>query len=322
MLKTLPNKILEKVGFRLIKLPHRDRNSLVTQSVLGQGQADLFIHKISLDPLNAEYHLQYSKCAFKNGDPYLAFAELKTAEFLGADSVQAKELSANIIKTMPVPEAMDNNRYSRFMTLASEIKDSKGADDVSVLDVGGGSGALATFIPECSYCLADPMYNGISGTKLPFPERSFDYVVSCHVLEHIPPKSREEFLDRLLSRAKRGVILLNPFFLENTCTEERLKLFIDVTGSPWAKEHLECSLPRLEDVKEYALQKGLAFRAEPKGSLMLSMALVFMDHFAAVGRFNNEWARINSFINKKYLNIIDTPEYPTAYLIHLGRPGG
>jgi 2-polyprenyl-3-methyl-5-hydroxy-6-metoxy-1,4-benzoquinol methylase len=57
---------------------------------------------------------------------------------------------------------------------------------IKVLDVGGGHGQLASFLPEASYCLAEPSVNGISGADLPFADRSFDYVVSCHVLEQIP----------------------------------------------------------------------------------------------------------------------------------------
>src|SRR6266508_2057678 len=39
---------------------------------------------IAKDPLNATLHLQYAAGALKNNKAYLAYAELKTAEYLGA----------------------------------------------------------------------------------------------------------------------------------------------------------------------------------------------------------------------------------------------
>ena len=60
---------------------------------------------------------------------------------------------------------------------------------------------LASFIPDASYCLVDPSTNGISGVNLPFSNGTFDYVVSCHVLEHIPSGDRNTFLDQLLLKS-------------------------------------------------------------------------------------------------------------------------
>jgi hypothetical protein len=53
---------------------------------------------------------------------------------------------------------------------------------------------------------------GISGTELPFTEKSFDVAVACHVLEHIPQNERVQFLDQLCTKARKYVLLLNPFF--------------------------------------------------------------------------------------------------------------
>ena len=162
--------------------------------------------------------------------------------------------------------------------------------------------------------------NGISGIDLPFPDRSFDYVVSCHVLEHVPVEERGVFLDQLLLKAKRGIILLNPFHVKGTHVEERLKLILKLTGAQWAREHLDCTLPNVEDIEEYANEKGLEISIRPNGTLTTSMAFVFVDYFASKSDFQDEWKELNVFFNDKYTEILDSTEHPNAYLIYLGWP--
>ena len=279
-----------------------------------------FVNKISMEPLNAALHLQYAVYALKRSRPYLALAELKTAEYLGASDGEIQKYRNTIIASMPQPEILDHNQYFRFKTLSSELNSRSDERDYSVLDVGGGQGQLASFIPEASYCLAEPGVNGISGTNLPFPDRSFDYVVSCHVLEHIPVENRKLFLDQLLSKSRYGLILLNPFHVEGSHVEDRLELVIDVTGAAWAKEHLECTLPHLEYIKQYAKEKKLEVNIRPNGTLTTTMALVFVDYFARKSWSKPDLDKINKFFNMKFGDILDSENYPTGYLVYLGWP--
>ena len=277
--------------------------------------------RIAADPLNPALHLQNAVAASIGGKPFLAYAELKTAGFLGAAREQVESHQGSFTSALPDLRRISHNQYFRFMSLAAEINSRRGATPVAVLDIGGGQGELAAFIPDASYCLAEPRVNGISGESLPFPDHSFDYVVSCHVLEHIARHGRRAFLDQLLSKSRIGVILLNPFIVEGTHVTERLQLLLDVTGAPWAKEHLDCGLPHVSEVQDYAAERDLEFSIRPNGTLTTSLAMAFIEYFASRAGLADDWMKVNTFFNEKYMGILDSPEYPTAYLIYLGRRG-
>ena len=280
-----------------------------------------FVDRLSKEPLNALLHLQYAIHSLKNNQPYLSFAELKTAEFLGIDGIDVHEFKKVLLSSMPQSEVMNHNQYFRFKSLASELNYRSENSNFTVLDVGGGMGELASFIPEASYCLAEPTVNGISGIDLPFRDHSFDYVVSCHVLEHIPVEERRLFLDQLLSKSKSGLILLNPFHIDGTHVDERLKLVIEVTGAQWAKEHLECSLPKIKDIEDYAKDKQLQVSIKSNGTLTTALALVFVDYFAEKCTSKLEWEKVNKFYNLQFdSNVLNSDSYPIGYLVYLSWP--
>jgi len=188
---------------------------------------------------------------------------------------------------------------------------------ISVLDIGGGDGQLAQFLPGADYFLAEPSVNGISGCELPFADGTFDYVVACHVLEHVMPNQRYRFLDNLVRRARRAVVLLNPFHDARTSVEERLHLFIRITNAQWAKEHLECSLPKLQTVVQYAADRGLRLDYEPNGFMPLSTALVFTRYFSFGPLRAKEFALINEYFNVRLSGLLNSEDCPNAYLITL-----
>jgi SAM-dependent methyltransferase len=211
---------------------------------------------------------------------------------------------------------LEHNQYHRYDTLAREVSREHDASRVSVLDIGGGKGYLAQFLPQVDYCLAEPDVNGISGVDMPFEKGSFDYVVSCHVLEHVPPGERVQFLDRLCATARRSVILLNPFHVDGTSVTERLRLLLRVTGAAWAKEHLECGLPYLDDVEKFAQRRGISYGIRPNGSITTSTAMVLLEHFAKRSLRIAEFEQVCEFFNTELLDLSTSEQFPNAYLVH------
>jgi SAM-dependent methyltransferase len=312
MIKKIAKRIFRTLGFEVtIK-----RKKVI--STIPRKKQEISLESLKVDPLNSKLHFDLANKYFENGNYYSALAELKTAEYLGLDKTEIRNIEPIFKAKIPDLIGMNHNQYFRFKTLSSEIYKnvSSLSEKPTILDIGGGNGELASFIPDYRYCLVEPTVNGINGLKLPFKNESFDLVVSCHVLEHIPIIDREKFLDQLLSKSRKGVILLNPIHIEQTLPNERMQLFIDITNASWAKEHLECSLPTVDSIKEYANKRNIKCHYAPNGTMTTSMALVFFDYLSA-HLDKDKYKRINEFFNTKYLDILDSEEFPGAGLFYL-----
>ncbi|MBK7238901.1 MAG: class I SAM-dependent methyltransferase [Flavobacteriales bacterium] len=171
------NRILNKAGLRsagcLSKWPGRSKKP----DLSGKSNTK-FLYSAP------QAHLQYAEFCFQEGLFEVAHSEMRTANFLGAKGDRVKDLARKLEHSLTPLEDIAHNQYYRLQSLANAIFAQ--GESLSVLDVGGGAGNLSRFIPNNPYCLAEPIVNGISGENLPFEDGSFDLVVSCHVLEHIP----------------------------------------------------------------------------------------------------------------------------------------
>jgi SAM-dependent methyltransferase len=245
-----------------------------------------------------------------------------SGEVLAGSDEKAGKAARKILQqartARPEPlESTSQLQYTRLRRLADHIRNLHGGPCVSVLDVGGGEGRLCLFMPEARYVLAEPSINGISGEALPFAEKHFDVVVSCHVLEHVPPAGRRAFLDALCSRAKYHLLLLNPFYEEGGDSADRTRLVFDLTGYNWAKEHLECGLPGLDELRAYAQERGCGLRIFPNGSKHLALAYVFLEHYAAKAGGLDELKKVNSFFNTFYHDKLTNEKHPNDYLVEI-----
>ena len=281
---------------------------------LGEFYLGKYRNNISEQPLNAEVHYNFACNAHKYGFNNLANAELKNAEYLGFCSDKVASLRKKITDSLTDLAELDVNQYQRFKILQAHLSNLLNAGD-SMLDIGGGHGILTQFVPENRYFLVEPSVNGVSGLKLPFPDSSFDAVVTCHVLEHIPVEQRNTFIDELVRVSKRYVLIFNPFKDNKLDEMERLKLILDITGAPWAKEHMDCGLPVIDDVTTYLSTKGLSHNIKGYGDVYASVATVLMTHFSSKSK-RKDIVKINQHLNKQY-DQLTCSKYPTNIMVEI-----
>lgn len=149
----------------------------------------------------------------------------------------------------------------RYLPIVDEInRNYKNGD--SILEVGSGSIGIAPYINQ-DVIGVDKNFVGKSHPKLkqaisdaanlPFADKSFDYVVSADVLEHILPENRKTAVSEWLRVTKKELILAFPEGKEAEAQDEKLYAEFKKRGSvdpseKFIKEHIENKLPRQEEV--------------------------------------------------------------------------
>ncbi len=187
--------------------------------------------------------------------------------------------------------------FERHKTIAKMIKNGE-----TVLDVGGGVNALGRFIRN--KIIVANLESGdvlITGSKLPFDDKSFDIVTSIDVIEHVSPKKRSKFLEELLRVAKKRVIFSTPLGTKGhiKSEEELLKIFEKKkVKSNFLKEHLKNGLPSLKELKNYL--KSYHFKVFYSGDYRLSFFLTSLD----LKSFKNPKINKMFYFLKRFLNFL------------------
>lgn len=125
-----------------------------------------------------------------------------------------------------------------------------------VLDVGGTK-LMNKFLPDSVVTSLNIDNTGdiqYEGETFPFPDQSFNAVVSLDTLEHIQRDERSEFLQECLRVAKNCIIVAAPY---GTKGHNRSEIFLlqmlRQVNHPnrWLEEHVKNGLPSSSEISTY-----------------------------------------------------------------------
>lgn len=154
----------------------------------------------------------------------------------------------------------DPTYVSRYLLLAGILETYRyhnGGKKLKVLEVGGSGSILDKFV-DIDLTIIDilpnvnknPNYIHGDALKMPFADASFDAVISCDVLEHIPEASREMFLKESARTTKDLMVTAAPFNLNGVRDAEisANNYYKKMAGRDhrWLLEHLLGDLPDLK----------------------------------------------------------------------------
>lgn len=173
------------------------------------------------------------------------------------------------------------DRHDRYGAIITAIRGTMGAGPRSVLDVGDAAGHLGLFDADLHVIGLDlhPVERRLEGAvpvradgmNLPFPDASFDVVVSSDVLEHIPPERRERFLGELRRVSRDLVIVAAPFDTPGVAGVEELvrryALLAAGTEQAQLEEHRRNGLPDLSAAESSFVEAGWRVTSFGNGNL-------------------------------------------------------
>jgi len=161
-----------------------------------------------------------------------------------------------------------------------------------ILEVGSGVKGITPYIPF-EITGVDVSFNGeiaenlepvcLSGAKLPFPDNSYDYVISVDMLEHVPPSERQDVITELLRVARKRIFLAVPCGKLAEVHDKSLdELYQQAKGERYHffQEHVENGLPVKEDllscIEASAKKLGEEVNVNVIGNVNLKVRAFFM----------------------------------------------
>ncbi len=184
------------------------------------------------------------------------------------------------------------DRYSRYGAIVRALRATLGGGRFRVLDVGDGAGYLSAFDADLDAVsvdlspTAEPLAGTVrltaDGTRLPFPDASFDAVVSSDALEHVPPGLRDGFLAELARVSRELVLLAAPFDTPGVAGAEELvrRFVLLVTGRAQEQldEHRDHGLPGVDDTVARLAGLDLQVAVAGAGNLHDWLAMMLLKH--------------------------------------------
>ncbi len=202
------------------------------------------------------------------------------------------------------------DQFSRQYQVAEQINSlRKKGEKFKILDVGGYKGKTADFLPDDVVIVMDLFEakeeNYVKGSALdmPFKDRSFDFIVSFDVLEHIEKKNRKVFIDECNRVASRAFFICAPHMSKINEESETIlnSMYKKLHGKDheWLKEHIDYTIPDFEQMEKIAEEKKLYIRKSFSNKTYLWLAMqqaIFLNSKYPLGA--QSLVELNKFYNQ------------------------
>ncbi|GLI09879.1 hypothetical protein YDYSG_59120 [Paenibacillus tyrfis] len=189
------------------------------------------------------------------------------------------------------------DQYQRYRLTSDIINKVRGKDQrLTILEVGANEHKNLEFfltddkityldinVPD--HLKEDKSYIQGDATEMPFSDGAYDFVVALDVFEHIPVQLRQKFLDELHRVGKYGFVLAAPFDTQGVRDAELRanSFFKTIYGMnyEWLEEHINNTLPQLENTLKYLRLKENTIYHFSHGSLAIWERMTKVHFFAA-----------------------------------------
>jgi hypothetical protein len=182
-------------------------------------------------------------------------------------------------------EALPFDQYQRYRLVSDLVNEVRPKGErLKVLDVGGRTALLRSFLPKDDVTLVDLEASDVAGlvlgdgSRLPFQSGIFDVVASFDTLEHVPPARRAAFVAECARVSKRWILIAGPYQAPAVEEAEKLlqRFLVDKLGVEhrYLEEHRHNGLPSRAETEAGLAKAGAQVASIGHGNLERWLALM------------------------------------------------
>ncbi len=291
------------------------------------------LEQLYLSSERSEHDLDLADILLPGGGHHLFFEVSPGGPSVGIGNIRIRSEEA---APEHLTEGLPFDLYQRYQSAATIARRLRPA---SLLDVGGYIGdenghigatadffrkgaekAPAVTVTDLRDCDI-PNHLKAPAIAQPFPDGSFDLVLSLDVLEHLAPDVRPVFLEELDRLAARWIVLGAPFASPEVEELEQQLAASSLSARRFLMEHRQLGLPDRRLVEDFCSARGFTLLPFPNGNLRRwAFWQTVTQHYFSLNDY-----RVSQTLNRLYNELCypfdhQAPCYRIIYLILKKRP--